>query len=102
MKKQAAPLIALMGLALLLAHGPQHAASIYHAEDVLLSWNLQEEPIDPVLQRMRTILVDNKPKLTLVGRPVLAPKDAAPGSPPGRWVKVTVIAGNFSFEIANL
>lgn len=97
MKQAAAALVVLMSL--LLAHEPQHAAAIYQPEDVLLSWNLLDEPIDTLLQKMHVILADNKPRLTIGGHAVLAPKDAAPGSPPCRWLKVTIFAGNCFFRL---
>ncbi|OEL38928.1 ABC transporter F family member 1 [Dichanthelium oligosanthes] len=56
--------------------------------------------MEEVLQRLREILKDNRPRLTVAGHSYLAPKVAQPGSPPGRWIKVHLAAGDHRTTLA--
>lgn len=63
----------------------------YEPIDVDIHFNLRTQPIEVLLQQMRQHLIANMPRITTAGHPYLAPKDAAPGSPPGRWLKVHLV-----------
>ena len=94
-QKATALLLSLLGLFLV-----AHARSRYEAEDVDISLNVDKQPMEDLLQHMRAILSDNKPQLYVGGHPYLPPKDAAPGSPPCRWINVHLTTGGHRTTLA--
>ncbi|KAL6637620.1 hypothetical protein ACP70R_025192 [Stipagrostis hirtigluma subsp. patula] len=59
--------------------------------DIHYEFNLATEPNINPLNRFHDTLADNTPSYIVGGHSYLAPKDAKPGSPPGRWLKTRLI-----------